>query len=69
MRAIEWEETQDEVRETLTRLEGYIDYIGATDEDRTAYDAAKRDLMFLYTTTENMTRHLRKGSDGATKEI
>ena len=51
----EMERRQQEIRKAISRLEDYIDDIGG---DNQAYEAAKKDIMFLFTETENMARLL-----------
>ena len=51
----EMERRQQEIRKAISRLEDYIDGI---DRDDQAYEMAKRDIMFLFTETENMARLL-----------
>lgn len=52
----EMEGRQQEVRKAISRLEDYID--AKADDDDLAHASAKKDIMFLLTETENMTRLL-----------
>ena len=51
----EMERRQQEIRKAISRLEDYIDEMH---EEGPVYDSAKRDIMYLYTETENMARLL-----------
>lgn len=60
------EEKQAEIRKSISELEEYIDMVGC--EDELAYNAAKKNIMFLYTATENQTRHLIRYRDKERRE-
>lgn len=62
----EMERRQQEIRKAISRLEDYID---ETHEEGPAYDSAKRDIMYLYTETENMARLLIGYWDKEFKEL
>lgn len=62
----EMERRQQEVRKAISRLEDYIDEMH---EEGPAYDSAKRDIMFLFTETENMARLLIGYWDKEFKEL
>jgi len=62
----EMERRQQEIRKAISRLEDYIDDIDGDDQ---AYEAAKKDIMFLYTATENQSRLLIGYWDKEFKEL